>query len=286
MQRMLKTALVKVSLKEPSGQVEEMVSNLRSFGTQKAHLVHVRTSASQALSEKKRCQLERIRDRAEDCGLQTEVHILDGHIPTRILQAARELDADYIAITWVHKAVLRQALFGSIDFDIVRLTDSPVFIFKHRYLGRNESLDSVLYATDFQATDGRVMPYLKNKGFQARALYMLHVGVRAPDPETDQARREKILFNLNRLANECRHAYESVETLETLGTVGRTIVRTARTIGVDLIIVGKVDHPEMFKKLTGSVADQLPHRAPCSVFIIPGYGPSHLQEGAGQQEET
>ncbi len=278
---MLKTALVKVSLKEPPVRVAEMVAALRSFGTQEVHLVHVRASGGLTFPEKKRAQLERFREQAEALGLAAEVHILDGHAPTRILQAAWQLDADYIAIVWVHKAVLRQALLGSIDGDIVRMSDSPVFIFKQRFPGRTESLDSVLYATDFQATDARVLPYLKNRGFQARALYMLHVGERAPDPATDKARREEVLANLRRLANECAHAYENVETLEALGPVGRTIVKTARATRVDLVIVGKVDNPDMFKKLVGSVADQLPQRAPCSVFIIPGYGP-----GSGAKSEV
>jgi nucleotide-binding universal stress UspA family protein len=281
---MLKTAVVKVSFKETPGRLAEMVSALRSFGTQEVHLVHVRTSgAGRTFPEKKRAQLERIRQKAQDLGLAAEVHILDGHPPTRVLQAVWQLGADYIAIAWVHKAVLRQALLGSIDGDIVRMSDSPVFIFKHRVLGRTEALDSVLYATDFQATDARVMPYLKNREFQARALHMLHVGERAPDPTTDRKRREVILANLSRLASECAHAYERIDTLETVGPVGRNIVRTAKTTGVDLVIVGKVDNPDnMLKKLTGSVADQLPHRAPCSVFIIPGYrqnGRTESQDG-------
>ncbi len=270
---MLKTALVKVSLNEPSGRVAEMLAAMRSFGTQEAHLVHVRTSASRSFPQKKRSLLERLREEAEALGLIAEVHILHGHVPTRVLQAVWQLDADYIAVAWVQKAVLRQALLGSIDVDIVRMSDSPVFIFKRRFLGRTENLDSVLYATDFQATDRMIMPYLKNKGFQARVLHMLHVGDRAPDPTTDKARREEVLANLRRLADDCAHAYESVKTVEVIGSVGRTIVRTAKATGVDLIIVGKVDHPDMFKKLTGSVADQLPHRAPCSVFIVPGHRP-------------
>ena len=268
---MLQTALVKVSLKEPPGRVVEMLAALRSFGTQEAHLVHVRTAASRVFPEKKRSRLAILREKAEALGLIVEVHVLHGHVSTRVLQAAWQLNTDYIAIAWVHKAVLRQALLGSIDGDIVRMSDSPVFIFKRRFLGRTERLDSVLYATGFQATDRKVMPYLKDKGFHARAMYMLHVGDRAPDPATDKARREKVLDNLSRLANNCAHAYESVETLEIVGPVGRTIVKTAKAKGVDLVIVGKVDHPDMFKKLTGSVADHLPHRAPCSVFIIPGY---------------
>jgi len=275
---MLDTALVKVSLKEPPGRVAEMVGALRSFGTQEVFLVHVRTSDSRPFPEKKRLRLERIREKVEALGLAVEVHVLHGHVPTRVLQAAWQLGADYIAVAWVHKAVLRQALLGSIDGDIVRLSDAPVFIFKRRFLGRTDTLDSVLYATDFQATDARVMPYLKNREFQARALYMLHVGERAPDPATDEKRRERVLDNLSRLANQCAHAYESVNTLESVGPVGRTIVKAARTAGVDLVIVGKVDHPDMFRKLTGSVADQLPHRAPCSVFIIPGSGPGRPPE--------
>lgn len=281
---MLSTALVKVSLKEPPGRVVEMVGALRSFGTQEVYLVHVRTSDGGAFPEKKRALLERIREKAEGLGIAAEVHVLQGHAPSRILQAAWQLGADYIAVAWVHKAVLRQALMGSIDGDIVRMSDSPVFIFKRRFLGRTHKLDSVLYATDFQATDARVMPYLENKEFQARALHMLHVGERAPDPETDEKRRERVLDNLNRLANQCAHAYDSVKTLESVGPVRRTIVKTAKTAGVDLVVVGKTDHPDIFRKITGSVADQLPHRAPCSVFIIPGSGPGRRPESDAARE--
>jgi nucleotide-binding universal stress UspA family protein len=270
---MLKTALVKVSLREPPGRVAEMLAALRSFGTRAVHLVYVRTSDGRIFSEKRRATLERIREEAEASGLAADVHVMAGQAPSRVLEAASRFQADYIAIAWLHKAVLRQTLLGSIDGDIVRMSGAPVFIFKRRFLGRTESLDSVLYATDFQATDGRVMPYLRNKDFQARTLYMLHVRERAPDPDTDDDRRQKVLANLRRLARECAHAYENVETLEALGPVRRTIVSTAKATGVDLVIVGKVDNPDMVKKLTGSVADQLPHRSPCSVFIIPGYGP-------------
>jgi len=280
---MLKTALVKVSLREPPGRLAEMLAALRSFGTEAVHLVYARTSNGRTSLEKRRAQLERIREEAEAAGLSADAHVLAGRAPSRVLQATSELEADYIAIAWVHKAVLRQTLLGSIDGDIVRMSDAPVFIFKRRFLGRTESLDSVLYATDFQATDGRVMPYLRNKDFQARTLYMLHVRERAPDPATDDARRQVVLANLSRLAHECAHAYESVETLEALGPVRRTIVSTAKTTGVDLIIVGKVDNPDMVKKLTGSVADQLPHRSPCSVFIIPGYGTSRRTADAGRE---
>jgi nucleotide-binding universal stress UspA family protein len=271
---MLKTALVKVSLREPPGRLAEMLAALRSFGTRVVHLVYVRTSDGRTFSERKRAKLERIREEAEAAGLGADVHVMAGQAPSRVLEAASRFQADYIAIAWLHKAVLRQTLLGSIDGDIVRMSGAPVFIFKRRFLGRTESLDSVLYATDFQDTDGRVMPYLRNKDFQARTLYMLHVRERAPDPDTDDARRRKVLANLRRLAGECAHAYENVETLEALGPVRRTIVSTAKATGVDLIIVGKVDNPDMVKKLTGSVADQLPHRSPCSVFIIPGYGPA------------
>jgi nucleotide-binding universal stress UspA family protein len=283
---MLKTALVKVSLEEPPGRVAQMMGVLRSFGTREVYLVHVRPSEGRAFPEKKRLRLERLREKAEGLGLAAEVHVLHGHVTSRMLQAAWQLDAGYIAIAWGQKPVLRQALLGSIDSDIVRMSDSPVLIFKQRLLGRADNLNSVLYATDFQATDDRVIPYLQNKEFKARTLYMLHVGERAPDPVTDEKRREAVLAKMSRLASHCGKVYDRVETLDAVGPVGRTIVKTARATGVDLIIVGKVDHPDMIKKLIGSVAEQLPHRAPCSVFIIPGSTPGRRPKSDAAREDV
>lgn len=266
---LLARAVVKIGFQAAQGRVEEMLAAMRSFGTREVHLTHVRPAGSRPLSAKRSARLGQLQEHARSLGLQAETHLLHGHPPSRINAVAWQLEADYIAIPWVHKPVLAQALLGSIDEDVVRTSDSPVFIFSRSLLGRTERLESVLYATDFQSSDRTVMPYLKDRNFEARTLHLLHVGDRAPDPATDRRRREEVLAHLHRLAAECSHAYEQVVPMETLGTTRTQIVRKARELSVDLVVVGRSGKTGMMERFIGSTAEYLPHKSPCSVFIIP-----------------
>ncbi|MFW5836637.1 MAG: universal stress protein, partial [Desulfovibrionaceae bacterium] len=139
---MLQSAVIKISLREPARRITEMLAAMRSFGVEQVHLVHVRAGNQKKFYKRKHGELEGLREQAAELGLEAEKHVLEGHPSTRILQASWQLDADFIAIPWVKKAVLQQALLGSIDEDIVRMSDMPVFIFKQGFLSRTESLDS------------------------------------------------------------------------------------------------------------------------------------------------
>ena len=75
---------------------------------------------------------------------------------------------------------------------------------------------------------------------------------------------------LQRLADECAGAYNSVEKLNVVGTVRNQIVRKAKSHGVDLIVVGKQDKAKGLDQLLGSTAEALPYKAHCSIFIISG----------------
>ncbi len=268
---MLSSAVIKVSLKEPPKKVVDTARFIQLFGVSQAHIVHVRTYSNTKKWEKDRQKLADLEEHIASLGMHVETHIFDGHVPAKVIEASRQLNVDCIGIAWVQKPVLRNALLGSIDVDILRMSDIPVCIYDRPLISKAPKLEKVLYATDFQATDANVMPYLQNKDFQAHTLYLLHVGERAPDPVTEKARREKARHNLERLSNECRRAYDNVEFYDTVGSVRRTIVSWANAKGVDLIVIGKADNPDVIEQLTGSVAEFLPHKTKCSVFIIPGF---------------
>ncbi|WP_462323596.1 universal stress protein [Desulfoplanes sp.] len=266
---MLQKAALKISLEEPIKKLLEMVSLLHHYGTKKIHLIHVRTKTSFRRHEQLEIQLEAIREEIERLGFSAHAHIRTGHAASAFMDMAEELRVDYVALYWMPKAVLKQALLGSIDSDILRMTNLPIFIHNHKFLRPVKELGSVLYATDFKFTDGAAMPYLINEQFRAHTLYLLHVGRRAPDPMTEQRREEHVRTNLQRLAQECAHAYDNVEVIGTIGFVRSKIVKHARSKNVDLIVVGKSERPDAMSKIVGSTAEILPHKSPCSVFIIP-----------------
>lgn len=267
---MLQKAALKISLAEPKKKLLDMVTFLKNFGTSQVVLVHVRTSSNYRRREEAAEQLSQLAKEVADLGLTVETTIRTGHAPTMVMEAAENSGADYVAIFWQPKALLRQALIGSIDSDILRMSNLPVFVYNPKLFKPVVVLDSVLYATDFKFTDAVVMPYLVNSRFKAHQLYLLHVGERAPDPVTEKDRKQNVLDNLQRLANECAHAYDQVEVIETIGMVRRQIIRQAKSKGVDLIVVGKSEKPDTLSRIIGSTAEILPHKARCNVFIIPG----------------
>lgn len=267
---MLRRAAVKVSLKEPRQKLLDMVAFLKNYGTNEVHLIHVRTKTHYREREMVEEELEAIREQVEELGFSTHVHIRTGTAAVMLLDVAQEIQADYVSLCWTAKAVLRQALLGSVDSDILRMCNLPVFIYNPKMFKSVLELESVLYATDFQYTDAAVMPYLRHSRFKAKTLYLLHVGERAPDPATEERRKQRAVDNLERLADECRHAYDEIEVIDTIGMVRRQIVKQAKLKDVELIVVGKSEKPDTVSQMLGSTGEILPHKAACSVFIIPG----------------
>jgi nucleotide-binding universal stress UspA family protein len=266
----LQKAAIKVSLKEPRNKFLEMMMMLRSFGTHTVYLVHVHTGAGSSMPKSAE-KMENLAVEVRKLGFKVDVMIRQGHAPSQVISISQELGVNYTGLFWLPKALLTQALIGSIDVDIIRQSNVPVFVYKHGHMSDNSRLDKILYATDFQTTDAKVMPLLVNKNFQAREIYLLHVGQRAPDPATEQSRRTRVMDNLKRLAAECRGSYTNVHTIEVVGSRRNQILRQANLNKADLIVIGKSDNPKPLSNLTGSLAEVLPRKAKRSIFIVPGY---------------
>jgi len=267
---MLKKAAVPLSLKESRHKLYDMARCLQCFGTETVLLIHVMSEEEKARKQGRVQETIRgIADGLREIGLHAEMYFKSGRVADSVCQAARELEADYLGIHWRRKNVIKQTLLGSADADILRMCSLPVFVYQSRgYLERTTHLHRILYATDFRHTDSAVMPYLQNRDFQAETLYLLHVGERAPDPYTEETRRKESMRNLQRLARECSHAFTTVEPIEVTGSVKWQIIRQARRRKVDLIIVGKSTKARPFEQILGSVAETLPDRTSCSLFIV------------------
>jgi nucleotide-binding universal stress UspA family protein len=267
---MLKKALLPLSLKESRQKLHDMAQCLKHFGTETVFLLHI-VSRDEDTGKQSNIQraMREIAESMRELGLHVEMYFKTGRIADTVCQTAAELEADYLGLHWRRKNVIKQTLLGSADADILRMCSLPVFIYQSRgHLERKPGLHSILYATDFQHTDSAVMPYLQNRDFRAETLYLLHVGERAPDPHAEKDRRKQAMSNLRRLADECSHAFTAVETVEVTGNVKWQIIRQAHKRKVDLIIVGKSEKARPLEQMLGSVAETLPDRTRCSLFIV------------------
>lgn len=268
---MLRKAAVKVGLSEPRPKFLEMINFLKYFGTQSIQLVHVMTGTAQARHDQVSGQMDALAAEVKALGYGAEAVIKHGHAATQIIDAAHQQNADYICIFWMPKNAFSQAIMGSIDLDILRMSDVPVFVHNRSLLGGAPGdFRTVLYATNFKATDALVMPYLKNKDFHAEKLIILHVGDRAPDPYAEQKRKEKVQTAMDRLALESEESFTEIETLDMVGSSRNGILKMAGAFDVDVIVLGKSDNPDPLENLLGSTAETVARKARRSVFIVTG----------------
>ena len=67
-------------------------------------------------------------------GLKVVTTVRSGEAPHEIIAAAREIDADVIAMTTHGRTGLKRLLFGSVAEAVLRMADIPVFMLRAAFL--------------------------------------------------------------------------------------------------------------------------------------------------------
>ena len=90
-----------------------------------------------------------------------------------------------------------------------------------------------------------------------------------PDlPRLQQEVRGWAERELEQLATQARDAGVPVRTAVLFGTPANTIVETARSEGIDLVVVGTHGRTGLAHVLIGSVAERIVRQAPCPVLTV------------------
>ncbi|MFW5960573.1 MAG: universal stress protein [Chitinivibrionales bacterium] len=264
---MLNRLLIPIQGRESNSDVTSLLEFTRRFSSSHVTFLHCgpETNRMHAI-------LKPLKETAESIGMGCDLLFRRGHIPSVICYAVGDTESDIVCFPWRGKTVLQRTLFGSVSKDVIRLSQHPVFIFKKRlqYYSKGVKLTSILYATDFQAIDREIMPYLAYEGLEADKLIIMNVGTRAPDPEAEKSRVQAVKRDLNRLKSECEESYETLETIVEIGSARRKIVKQAKRNSIDLIVTGKGDRSVHGNPILGSTAEYIPHHSNCSMMIIPG----------------
>lgn len=264
---MLQNFLFPVHPGTPVSKILALAEFVRLLEPEKVYLLLVASNSRSRHSK----WLDEIEEEMRQLGLPVERLLRSGHAPSQIVAAARTTGS-IICFIKKWKNPLKKALAGSVVSDVVRISDEPVLIYKKGLLtGEKRMLNSIMYATNFKYSTMTCTRYIQHKAFKARRLILLHVGRRAPDPEAEKKRLERIHAKLDRLVSECQNGFETIEKREVVGLgVARKIISHARKNAVDLLLIGKIDAGGFLGRFTGGTTEAVYNRAPCSVLIIPG----------------
>src|SRR5262245_767713 len=133
-------------------------------------------------------------------------------------------------------------------------------------------IHTILHPTDFSAPSGHALGFAcaLARDYGAR-LVVLHVtplqpvfageGMPPPDPEEIRAAGDEQLRKLRLPADDVR-AERRLES----GAAAAEILRVAREINADLIVMGTHGRTGLGRLLMGSVAEQVVRKAPCPVL--------------------
>jgi len=261
------SCILPLSLKETMKQVRGLASFIRDLGTQKIYLAHIYENHKESERESKK--FKNITLELRDRGYEVSTHSRSGSAVQGIRDLSRDLAPDFAALPWHNVDPLRRALVGSRDVDIIRSIQIPALIFKRASQKEERGLGNVIYATSFREPDRHAIKFLKEKRLKGDNLYFLHVGKRAPDPEADRTRREKVEKGLKRLVQECNSDFRKVETVQTVGSVRHQIISQAKNKKADLIIMGKTDSSRGLDRIMGSTTESVAIRSSSNLLLIP-----------------
>ncbi len=204
-----------------------------------------------------------------EVGVKVSAGLSQGHVASKILAKAREFEADLVFIPVIKKNVVHRTLLGSTSSDVVRLTDKPTFVHKNKPdLVGEKPVKKLLFATDFSEGAQKAGEYIKNFSCVDNAdLVLVHVGRRAGDPISEHRRRGIVNNKLGELVEEYSPYFNSIKTISDIGSPSKTILKNARELEVDLIVIGKYTKIRG-TGLTGSTAENVITKAEASVLLV------------------
>ncbi|MFW5711973.1 MAG: universal stress protein [Spirochaetota bacterium] len=266
---MLEKVLIPLHLHESKERLSEMAEFLKTLGTEQTVLLHV-GAATRRAGEQHRRRLAQAAEWLEEFGYSVETALRPGSVQMEIVHCAEEYEVDYISFAFRRKSWLKRAILGSTVKDVIRQADVPVFV--HKQASRKAERDElyrVLYPTSLQWSNDIIIDYIRNKSFRPDEVVFLYVGKRAPDPLVEQQRRDEVKARLEATRKQSGVAESESRQISVLGSPRRQIVKIARRLPADVVLLGKADTTSGMGPVLGSTAEEVSYNAPCSVLIIP-----------------
>lgn len=264
--------MIPLKLNESQKRVSALAASVAGFGARSAVLLHVVGTESAAADRGGSELLEQRCSAFSELGLRVQhrtVWYSDAGVVTRV---AREIGADCIAASWKPKNWIQRSFSGSMIMDTIRTTDVPVFVHKQPLLASwSDPKGPILYATAFDIVDRFALPLLNRDDFGPGHVIILHSTDRAPDPQSETARREQADVTLGRLAARCLN--RNVTTVSLTGAPERVIPRQARLAGARMIVIGKSASVHDGPQQMGRTAEAVVHAPGVSVFVLPADAP-------------
>jgi nucleotide-binding universal stress UspA family protein len=240
-------------------------------------MIETLPEAEQRLYEKARAALEREAQALANCGISVKHHVAIGRAHIEINRYADSHHVDLIVIGDQGETLVQELFLGTTASKTLRTGHHPLLITKQEPKG---SYKHVLVPVDFSQPSLDALDVALKVAAQA-AIHVLHA---VPAP-FDRGRKhegfyeEWVDLHRDKMLN---HALEGMEKIVEDQAGGHTKVipiiehglpsavirEKARTLDIDLIVIGKRGETELDEALLGSVTKHVLYENDCDVLVI------------------
>jgi nucleotide-binding universal stress UspA family protein len=205
-----------------------------------------------------------------------------GAPPARIVEHASATRADLIVLGTHGRSGVQQFLLGSTAERVVSLASCPVLTIPPRAheppSASHVQFKRILCAVDFSPASLRAFQHgvslaQENDGrltllhaFETLTESEAHASAHFRVAEYVRTRKGELREQLQALVTTDARAWCEAEALVELGLAAPTILRVARDIGADLIVMGAQGHSGLGLRLFGSATQTVVRRAVCPVL--------------------
>jgi len=227
----------------------------------------LRTAESPGDTQDKRYYLNYKADQLRMAGTKTDFEIRRGEVAAEICAIAHD-QMDMVVMSTNGRSGLRRFLIGSVALEVVQNASTPLLLLQPTgdWRSRSTSFKRLLVTLDGSQFSERILPYVTTL---ARSFNSEVILLSVPVGSTSESYRETIRGYLDNLAGELESQGLKVRTLVTGSAAAQTIVATAETEMVDLIMVATHGRSGMDRFMLGSVAERVVHNMPCPIFLLP-----------------
>lgn len=238
------------------------------------YFTRLRISAEEYLAEQGRP--------LEQAGFRVETHVADGDAAGSILHVAATTQADLIAMTTHSRSGFVRWALGSVAERVVSETALPVFLVRETTTLPTDKLHRILVPLDGSALAEQALP---TAGALAKATGAELLLLQVIQPLDD--RNQEILFKddveaqsafAEWRANAAAYLHEKAQPFQAVGVpclykveladVAPTIIDTAETERIDLLVMSTHGRSGLRRWVYGSVANKVLRGVTCPLLLL------------------
>lgn len=211
-----------------------------------------------------------------------EVRILEGRAAVEIPRLAAEIDADLVIVATHGRSGWKKALLGSVTDQLVHHLEAPLLTVPPATPLKSDDFapSKIVLGCDFSADSMHAVSHASALAQEYQAeLHLVHVlepsiyrmlekNVTDLVLRLEEAVRESVGGRLRELLPADVYDWSRVVTAVLSGTAHAEILRYAKEVRADLIVVGVRGHRNLSEFLVGSTTDRIIRQAPCPVLTL------------------